>query len=331
MKAKKKRQQRQSTLPPGEANRVLDRLLLLEQVIPQGEVLQVLRDTGCLDNRRCTLTFEVTCWLVLAMGILTEMPLRQVFKAARRLLPGDWDPDRSSLCKARQRLGPAPLRLLFQRLARPLAKPHTPGAFYKGWRLVCLDGAVYNVPDSPANAAAFGYPKGGRGAGAFPQVRKLSLVEAGTHAELAFAVKGLKEKDSAEQAMAPGLFRHLTGGMLLAWDRGFFSYKLWQQALLRGCQLLARVSVRLVLRPTRELADGSYLAKVYPCPSLRNRDEGGIVARVIRYTLSDPRRAGCGQEHVLLTTLLDAQAHPARELVLLYQERWEIELTIDEQ
>jgi Insertion element 4 transposase N-terminal/Transposase DDE domain len=331
MKAKKKRQQRESTLLPGEANRVLDRLLLLEQVIPKGDVLQVLRDTGCLDSRRCTLTFEVTCWLVLAMGLLTEMSLRQVFKAARRLLPGDWDPDRSSLCKARRRLGPAPVRLLFQRLARPLAQPHTPGAFYKGWRLVCLDGAVYNVPDSQANAAAFGYPKGGRGAGAFPQVRKLSLVEAGTHAELAFALKGLKEKDSAEQAMAPGLFRHLRPDMLLAWDRGFFSYRLWQQILLSGCQLLARVSVRLVLRPVQELADGSYLARIYPCYSMRNRDQGGIVVRVLRYTLDDPQRAGCGQEHVLLTTLLDAQSHPARELILLYHERWEIELTIDEQ
>src|SRR4051794_36871968 len=218
-----KRQQRDSTLPPGHGDRVLDKLLLLEHVIPRGEVLQVLHDTGCLDARRCTLTFEVTCWLVLAMGLLTDLPIRQVFKAARRLMPGDGDPDRSSLCKARQRLGPAPVRLLFERLARPLAKPHTPGAFYRGWRLVCLDGAVYNVPDSQANAAAFGYPRGGRGAGAFPQVRKLSLVEAGSHAELAFAVKGLKEKDSAERAMAPGLFRHLRRDMLLVWDRGFFS------------------------------------------------------------------------------------------------------------
>jgi hypothetical protein len=331
MKTKKKREQRESTLLPGEANRVLDRLLLLEQVIPRGEVLQVLHDTGCLDARRCTLTFEVTFWLVLAMGILTEMSIRQVFKAARRLMPEDWDPDRSALCKARQRLGPAPVRLLFERLARPLARPHTPGAFYKGWRLVCLDGAVYNVPDSDANAAAFGYPRGGRGSGAFPQVRKLSLVEAGTHAELAFAVKGLKEKDSAEQAMAPGLFRHLRRDMLLVWDRGFFSYQLWQQILLRGCQLLARGKVGLVLRPAQELPDGSYLARIYPCYSMRNRDEGGIVVRVIRYTLNDPRRTGHGQEHVLLTTLLDAQRHPAQELIILYHERWEIELTIDEQ
>jgi hypothetical protein len=326
-----KRMLRESTLAEGHGGRILDRLLLLEHVIPPGEVLQVLADTGCLDCRRCTLTFEVTCWLVLAMGLLTELPIRQVFKAARRLLPGDWDPDRSSLCKARQRLGVAPVRLLYERLARPLATPGTPGACYHGLRLVAIDGVVYNVPDSEANAKAFGYPQGGRGAGAFPQVRKLSLVETGTHAELALVVKGLKDKDSSEQAMTPGLFRHLQPGMLLAWDRGFFSYKLWQQIILRGCQVLARVSARLVLRPSRELGDGSYLAKVYPCESLRNRDEGGIVVRVIRYTLTDPRRVGYGCEHVLLTTLLDAAAHPAKELALLYHERWEIELTFDEQ
>ena len=69
-------------------------------------------------------------------------------------------------------------------------------------------------------------------------MRKLSLVEVGTHAELALVVKGLKEKDSAEQAMAPALFRHLKPSMLLLWDRGFFSYELWQQMILRDCQVL---------------------------------------------------------------------------------------------
>src|SRR5262245_58049109 len=116
-----KRRHRESTLPEGHGGRILDKLLLLEQVIPPGEVLQVLEDTGCLDARRCTLTFSVTCWLVLAMGILTELPIRQVFKACRRLYHDEDTPHRSSLCRARQRLGVAPLRLLFERIARPLA------------------------------------------------------------------------------------------------------------------------------------------------------------------------------------------------------------------
>ncbi len=318
-------------LPVGEMGRVLDRLLLLEQVIGPDQVRQALEETACFDTRRCRLTREVIFWVVLAMGILTELPIRQVFKYARRLQPGETTPHRSSLCLARQRLGLAPVRRLFERRVRLLATPQTPGAFYRDWRLMAIDGTVYNVPDSLANAAAFGRPTGSRGDGAFPQVRKLSLVEIGTHVEVAFVAKGIKATDSCEQRLAPGLFRHLRPDMLLLWDRGFFSYLLWKQLVTTGCQLLARVSSRLVLRPVQYLADGSYLAKIYPCESERNKDRQGLVVRVIRYTLNDPQRVGHGVAHVLLTTLVDAARHPARELVLLYHERWEIELVYDEQ
>jgi hypothetical protein len=325
-----RREARESTLPPGQAGRVLDRLLLLEQVIPRGDVQQVLHDTGCLDSRRCTLTFEVTCWVVLALGILTEMPIRQVFKACRRLQPQEATPSRSALCKARQRLGIAPVRLLFERLARPLATLLTPGAFYCGLRLMSVDGTLFNVPDSDANAV-FGYPQGGRGQGAFPQVRKLSLVECGTHAEQAFVAKGIEQKDSSEPALFPLLLPFLQLGQLLLWDRGFFSYKTWQGVRLRGCQLLARVKASLVLQPIEVLPDDSYLARLYANTSDRQHDRYGQLVRVIRYTHDDPQRVDCGKEHILLTSLLDATAHPARELVLLYHERWEIENTFDEQ
>jgi hypothetical protein len=322
---------RQSTLPTDEAGRVTDRLLLLEQVIGRDGVLQALTDTACFDSRACTLTREVIFWVVLAMGILTDLPIRQVFKACRRLRRGEPTPHRSSLCLARQRLGLAPVRCLFQRVARLLATPQTPGAFYQGLRLMVIDGSVYAVPDSDANAQAFGYPQGGRGQGARPQVRKLSLVEAGTHAEVALVVKGIRQPDSGEKSMVAGLLRHLRDDMLLLWDRGFFSYSLWKQLTARPVQVLARVSGRLVLRPVQHLADGSYLAKIYPCESERNRDRQGLVVRVIRYTLNDPQRVGHGVEHVLLTTLLDAGHHPAAQLIIRYHERWEVELVYDEQ
>lgn len=319
-------------LPVGEAGRVLDRLLLLEQVIGRQQVRQVLQDTGCLDCRRCRLSREVIFWLVLAMGILTDLSYRQLFKACRRLWPGENTPHRSSLCLARQRLGLAPLRQLFRRIVRPLATMQTPGAFYQHWRLMALDGTVYNVPDSPANDRAFGRPKAGhRGDAAFPQVRKLSLVEVGSHVEVAFAVKGIRAAGSAEQRMAPALFRYLRSDMLLLWDRGFLGYPLWKQALASGCQLLARASSRLLLPVQQPLADGSYLSQLYRCDWDRVKNRNGQVVRVIRYTINDPQRAGHGEEHVLLTTLLDAWSYPARELVLLYHQRWEIELVFDEQ
>ena len=176
----------QCTLPGDEAGRILDRLAGLEQVIRPDDIRQSLTATGRVSTRSCVLTFEVILWVVLAMGLLTELPIRQVFKHARRLRVGEASPHRSSLCVARQRLGIAPVRRLFEQVVRPLARPETPGAFSHGFRLMGIDGVVFDVPDSDVNAAAFGRPSAGpRGEGAFPQVRKLSLVELGTHVEVA--------------------------------------------------------------------------------------------------------------------------------------------------
>jgi hypothetical protein len=317
------------TLPADDAGRILDRLAGLEQVIRPADIQQALSATGRVNTRSCRLTHEVVLWVVLAMGLLTELPIRQVFKHARRLRRGEESPHRSSLCVARQRLGVAPVRHLFTRVVRPLARPETPGAFYRGLRLMGIDGTIFDVPDSSANAAAFARPSAGpRGEGAFPQVRKLSLVELGTHVEVAMVVRS---SSHGEQSMVAGVFRHLTGEMLLLWDRGFFSYELWRQMAAREVKVLARVKSRLILRPIRHLSDGSYLAKVYKGPYDREKDRDGIVVRVIRYTLDDPQRAGHGEGHVLITNLLDENLYPARELIILYHERWEEELVFDEQ
>jgi transposase IS4-like protein/DDE family transposase len=317
------------TLPAGEAGRVLDRLAGLEQIIRPDDVRQALAATGRVNTRGCVLTQEVMLWVVLAMGLLTDLPIRQVFKHARRLRVGEESPARSNLCMARKRLGVAPLRELFDRLVRPLARPETPGAFYHQWRLMGIDGTTQDVPDSAANAAAFGLPSAGpRGDGAFPQVRKLSLVELGTHVEVAFAVKPCH---GDERAMVAGLLRHLAPGMLLLLDRAFFSYQRWGQFEACGVKLLARVTRSMILRPTRELADGSYLSKVYRSPYDRRVDRDGVVVRVIRYTLDDPQRVGHGEPHVLITDLFDEGLCPAAELIHLYHERWEEELVFDEQ
>src|SRR5512135_2279105 len=266
--------QGQCTLPTDEGGRILDRLAGLEQIIPAETVRQALRATGRTNPRRCKLTHEVVCWVVLAMGILTELPIRQVFKHARRLRVGELTPHRSSLCVARQRLGVAPMRHLFHQVVRPLARPETPGAFYRGFRLVDLDGTVYDVPDSDANAAVFARRSAGpRGNGAFPQIRKLSLVELGTHVELAFVVRSIAH---GEQAMVGGLLRHFTPEMLVLWDRGFFSYQLWHELMSRDVKVLARVTNRLILKPIRNLADGSYLAKIYRTAYDRQKDRNGI-------------------------------------------------------
>lgn len=322
-------EQGRCTLTPDDSGRVLDRLAGLEQVISGESVKQALLATGRVGQRACQLTHEVTLWIVLAMSVLTDLPIRQVFKHARRLRVGEKSPHRSSLCVARKRLGVAPLRELFRTTVRPLAQPDTPGAFYRGFRLVAIDGVVYNTPDTQANEKAFGRPSGGdRGLGAFPQLRKVSLVEVGTHVELALILKRIA---CGETTAMEGLWRHIPTDSLLLEDRGFFSYKQWKRALSEKIQVLARVKSNLILKPIRHLTDGSYLAKIYPTPRDREKDQHGIVVRVIRYKLDDPRRVGHDEKHVLMTTLLDETLYPASELISLYHERWEEELIFDEQ
>ena len=322
-------EQGRSTLEADDSGRVLDRLAGLEQVISNEVVQQALLASGRVGQRSCKLTHEVILWVVLAMGIFTDLPIRQVFKHARRLRVGEQSPHRSSLCVARQRLGVAPVGHLFRAIVRPLAQPDTPGAFYRGFRLVAIDGVVYNTPDSEANDKAFGRPSGGdRGMGAFPQIRKVSLVEVGTHVELAFVLKRLA---CGETTAMEGLWRHLPEDSLLLEDRGFFSYRQWKRAIDENVAVLARVKSGLILKPMKSLSDGSYLAKIYPKPYDREKDRNGIVVRVIRYKLDDPQRVGHDEEHVLITTLLDETQYPASELILLYHERWEEEITFDEQ
>jgi hypothetical protein len=156
---------------------------------------------------------------------------------------------------ARARLGPAPLRALLVEVARPLATRKTKGAWYRGWRLVALDGTTLDVPDTPANVAAFGRPGGGRGQGAVLQVRLVGLVECGTHAVVDAAMGGLH---LGEGSLAPSLGRSLGPGMLLLVDQGLCGLELWRTFHATGAELVWRCRQDVTLEVLEVLADGSW-------------------------------------------------------------------------
>ena len=120
--------------------------------------------------------------------------------------------------------------------------------------------------------------------------------------------------------------------MLLLWDRGFFSYDCWKAGDARGGEdpgagdRSIDPASRSATWPTARTWPRSIAS-----PYDRQKDRDGIVVRVIRYTLDDPQRVGHGEVHVLITNLLDEDLYPAKELIILYHERWEEELVFDEQ
>ena len=318
--------QGRSTFSEDQNGRILDRLAGLEKVISQELVTNALKVTNKQSVRRCKLTNEIMILVVLAVGLFTELPIRQVFKASRKIRKGEASPCRSALCIARKRLGSEPLVALYESVVKPMATEQMPGAFYKGMRKVAIDGTVLDVADCEAHQH-LGRSSGSRGEGPFPQLRKVSLVELGTHIEFAFVYGGWKD---SERKLVKGLWDSIPFDALLMEDRGFYSYETWKSLHLRH-KLLFRVTKSMVLQPIKILSDGSYLTKIYPSHWYRVNDRRGLLVRIVEYTLDDPQRTGHKEIHRLMTNLLEADEFPAMELIMEYHERWEEEIVYDEQ
>jgi DDE family transposase len=232
---------------------------------------------------------------------------------------------KSGISQARSRLGEAPLRRLYEALVQPIATPATKGAWYRGWRLVSLDGSCLDVADAAENRAAFGAPGASRGRSAFPQMRLVALVENGTH--VLFGAR-LGRTAEGETTLARDVLGALRPGMLCLADRYFFGYALWQAALETGADLLWRVKGNLRLPRETVLPDGSYLSTIYPSDKDRRHRTGGLQVRVVEYRLEGIPEAE--PLYRVVTTILDPQRAPAAELAALYHERWEIEVALAE-
>jgi Insertion element 4 transposase N-terminal/Transposase DDE domain len=327
---------------------ITDRIALgaLTHTFPPELVDQVVAETGRAERRRRLLPARVVVYFVLALALYGQVAYEEVMRClveglgwaqqarrGRRTWPYWHVPGASALAEARERLGAEPLRVLFERTARPLATTATRGAWYRGWRVMVLDGTCLDVPDSPANQG-LGRSKSGRGegVGAFPQVRVVGLVEAGTHA-IVDAAQG--PYSTGEQTLARELAREggpLGPGVLLLADRLFTGGALWRVMARTGAELVWRVKCGTKTAPKlpvdQVLSDGSWLSRLYAASDRRRRHP--ITVRVIEYTLADPGRRSGVDRYRLVTTILDPAMAPAGELAALYTERWEVETALGE-
>lgn len=316
--------------------RLSDRIAigLLTRSFPPELVDRVVAGCGRSGQRNRLLPPRVVVYFVLAMCLFSGQGYEEV---ARLLTHGlDWAkrwsgswrvPTTAAISRARAKLGPEPLKALFAQVARPLAMQSTPGAFYGRWRVMAVDGTVFDVPDSEENAAHFGRPKTHRTQRcAFPQVRVVALAECGTHAITAAA---LGPRTVSEPVLARELFGALSEGDLLLADRGFTGLELWRTAAAGGADLLWRIRAHQVLPVREELSDGSYLSEIVAAKDHRKRTDPEVV-RVIEYTLDDPGLPEQEAPYRLITTVLDHETAPAAELAALYHQRWEFETALDE-
>lgn len=323
--------------PPSDS-RLTDHISIgvLTRVFPPELVDGVVAEAGRREQRQRLLPARVVVYYVLALALFADSAYEEVM---RQLVEGvswesgwvqEWEvPTKVAIYKARQRLGREPLELLFRAAAVPLATESTRGAFYRGLRLMSLDGTCLDVADTPVNEQEFGRPGTGRGrgVGAFPQLRMVALAESGTHAICDVSIGPYR---SSERELADPLINRLTDGMLCLADRGFYSFERFQNARRTGAQLLWRVPSNILLGREQQLTDGSYLTRIYRNQPDQRAKRAGEPVRVIEYGLDDPALAETEQRYRLISTLLDPEQAPASELAALYPQRWELESALDE-
>lgn len=305
----------------------------LGQTITRARIETLLRSRNCVEQRTRKLTLVLAVLLCIAMNLFTEEAiddvLAKLLQGPRFLRPDDdlVPAGASAICQRRHLLGVAPMVALFREVCHPLATLATREAFLCGWRLMAIDGTTEDVADTPANANYFGRPHGGRGDGAFPQVRAVYLCECGTHA---ICDAGFWPLAVSERVGGLRMLRSVGAGMLVTWDRGFHSFDMCAQTRKRRAHFLARVPTQVHLKPLRRLSDGSYLAEIKPSEKWRRRRGERLLVRVIEYTVNDPARPGHRERHRVITSLLNPALYPALTLAGGYHERWEVEITIDE-
>lgn len=325
-------------------DRLVDRVGLgvLATEFPDSLIEDVIEESGSREQRLRDLPAALMVRYVIALSLFPSDGYHDVMKQVK--LAEEWlddsadevkIPATTAITKARDRLGAAPMKLLFDKTATPIGNDGTPGCFYRQWRVCAMDGTALLVPDTPENAKAFGKPGNDKGEGALPQIRVLGLVECGSRSLFGAGFGGTGgSKSASEQALVKDLLPKLGRGQLLLADRNFLGFEMFNTCSTTGADLLWRTKTDRNLPVDKELPDGSYLSHLMEPKT--NRKGKKIEVRVIEYTLSHDSKTGVKLPDVkqetyrLVTTILDPNAAPAAELGALYAERWENENLFDE-
>lgn len=287
----------------------------LTRLVPFEMVDDALAGTGRRERRVRLLPARVVVYLLLAACLFTEVGYRQVWRKLTAGLPGlpVASPTSSALRQARQRLGTAPLRALFDLLRGPAITTASQAVRWRGLLLTVIDGTTLTVADSAGNRGRYAKQRCNHGGSGYPTLRLSALLACGTRSVLDAVFDPIS---TGELDQARTLRRSLRAGMLLLADRNYAAADLIAALHATGADLLIRCKTGRRLPILQRHPDGSWLSVI---GSRRIR----VVQARIAVTTSDGRtHTG---DYRLITTLLDARRYPAGDLIRLYHQRWEIE------
>lgn len=216
---------------------------------------------------------------------------------------------------------------LMRRALRPQAQRHHRDAFWRGWRLVALDGTQFSLTNTPQVLAARAKVRSRRGRAAFVKLTTAVLLEIGLHNPLAAAIA---RDDESEWALGQQLVAQLPKRALLLADRLYGCAAFLTEAFAAcgrvGSHFVIRARTTTKVRVQQQLADGSRLVEMtrYEKRARSHVAVGTLQVREIRVQVGRPGFRA--QELRLWTSLFNPRTAPALELAQLYARRWEHEL-----
>ena len=300
-----------------------DQLELLKQHLSPDWIEEALAASGVITLRRRRLPAEQVIWAVIGMALVRNWPIERVVDKLELALPDKKGTlvAKSAISKARQRLGEDPLAYLFAATAAEWATKSAEAHRWRGFTVYGLDGSTLRVADSPENRAAFGGQKAGAGRGesGYPQVRVVAMMALRSHVLSAFR---FADYHTGETTLARGIWNEVPENSLVIVDRNFLVKKdLIHLETSGNRHWLSRTKTNTKWAIAKKLGRDDYLVEW-------DVHEAGLprtwTLRAIHYQKKGFPRA------TLLTSLLDADKYPAKELVALYHERWETEIGYDE-
>lgn len=277
--------------------------------------------TGNASIRRRRLPAEQVIWLVIGMALYRGESIEEVVERLDLALPDKRGTllAKSAIAQARQRLKPETLEYLFAITAAEWSARSADPHRWRGFALYGWDGTTMRVPDSPENRAEFGGQRSHRGDSGYPQVRVVASMALRSHVLAEFRVA---DYHTGETTLARGLWSTVPDNSLVIFDRNFLiKNRLVRFETSGNRHWLTRSKSNTRWAVVKHLGRNDDLVEL-------EIDEPGMPKtweiRAIRY-----KRRGFPPS-TLLTSLVDAEAYPAKELLALYHERWELELAYDE-
>jgi hypothetical protein len=206
----------------------------------------------------------------------------------------------------------------------PLADPHRhKDCFYKGWRLIGVDGTQWSLINTPVILKQVPKAASRRLKAAFAKVRLVCAMELGTHAPVAAAAAPASD---GEQTVAKAVWGRLPNKSLVIGDRLFGTACTLNEALTategRAVEFLVRVKGNIKVNVLKRLSDGSATIQVAV------KEGSKVVGQLMLREIHAEGIGLDGKEFKLRlwTTLLDHRRYTADELARHYADRWEAEL-----